>query len=181
MVRAGKPSLKLPDPVAINQAVRSTIEREIKLTVDDRFRLPAFPGTPIPRRLLISTYYDTPQYDLAHAGITLRHRVERGKQAWQLKLPLIKDRQEVEIADGQSRKEAEKRLAGEGYGRFRRGYEFRLTANSKSELRLIRDLLRQADFKPGRPFTKGRQFRQPVYGRHALERFLLLIDADDAA
>ena len=102
MVRAGKPSLKLPDPVAINQAVRSTIEREIKLTVDDRFRLPAFPGTPIPRRLLISTYYDTPQYDLAHAGITLRHRVERGKQAWQLKIPLIKDRQEVEIADGQS-------------------------------------------------------------------------------
>ena len=82
--------------------------------------------------------------------------------------------------NGYVRPPAEKRMAGEGYGRFRRGYEFRLTATSKGELRLIRDLLRQADFKPGRPFTKGRQFRQPVYGRHALERFLLLIDADDA-
>src|SRR5262249_6790114 len=35
--------------------------------------------------------------------ITLRHRVERGKQAWQLKLPLMKNRQEVEIIDRQSR------------------------------------------------------------------------------
>ena len=61
--------------------------------------------------------------------------------------------------NGYVRPPAEKRLAGEGYGRFRRGYEFRLTAGSRSELRLIRDLLRKADFKPGRPFTKGRQFR----------------------
>jgi CHAD domain-containing protein len=102
MVHVDKPSLKPLDPLAVNQVVRSTIEREIKLAVDDRFRLPAFPGTPIPRRLLISTYYDTPQYDLACGGITLRHRVERGKQAWQLKLPLMKDRQEVEIADAQA-------------------------------------------------------------------------------
>jgi len=77
------------------------VEREIKLTIDDHFRLPKLPGTPIPRRRLTSTYYDTSQYDLAHAGITLRHRVERGKQAWQLKLPLIKNRQEIELADRQ--------------------------------------------------------------------------------
>ena len=102
MVFVDKLPLKPLDPLSANQVVRSTIEREIKLTVDDRFRLPAFPGTPIPRRLLISTYYDTPQYDLAHAGITLRHRVERGKQAWQLKIPLMKDRQEVEIADARA-------------------------------------------------------------------------------
>jgi len=66
-------------------------------------------------------------------------------------------------------------LAGHGYGRFRRGYEFRLTAASRSELRFVRDLLRRAGFKPGRPFVKGRQFRQPVYGRGELERFLILI------
>lgn len=78
------------------------VEREIKLSVDDHFRLPKLTGIPLPRRLLTSTYYDTSQYDLAHAGITLRHRVERGKQAWQLKLPLMKDRQEIELVDRQS-------------------------------------------------------------------------------
>lgn len=102
MARAHKPPSKSPDPVAVNLAVQSTVEREIKLTVDDHFRLPGLPGTPLPRRLLTSTYYDTSQYDLAHAGITVRYRVERGKQAWQLKLPLMKDRQEIELVDRQS-------------------------------------------------------------------------------
>ena len=102
MARANKPPSKPPDPVAVNPAVQSTVEHEIKLAVDDHFRLPELPGTPIPRRLLTSTYYDTSQYDLAHAGITLRHRVERGKQAWQLKLPLMKDRQEIEMVDRRS-------------------------------------------------------------------------------
>lgn len=102
MVRANKPPSKPRDPVAVNPAVKSKVEREIKLAVDDHFRLPELPGTPLPRRLLTSTYYDTSQYDLAHAGITLRHRVERGKQAWQLKLPLMKDRQEIEMVDRRS-------------------------------------------------------------------------------
>lgn len=102
MARADKTSPKPPDPVAVNPTVTSMIEREIKLAIDDRFRLPDLPGTPLPRRRLTSTYYDTSQYDLAHAGITLRHRVERGKQAWQLKLPLMKDRQELELIDRQS-------------------------------------------------------------------------------
>ena len=62
---------------------------------------PIFPVIPLPRRLLTSTYYDTSQYDLAHAGITLRRRVQRGKRAWQLKLPLMKDRQEIELVDRQ--------------------------------------------------------------------------------
>ncbi|MEK7350515.1 MAG: CYTH and CHAD domain-containing protein [Nitrospirota bacterium] len=96
---ADNPPFKPPDPVVANQAVTSTVEREIKLAINDHFRIPKLPGTPIPRRLLTSTYFDTSQYDLAHAGITLRHRVERGKQAWQLKLPLMKDRQEVELVD----------------------------------------------------------------------------------
>jgi CHAD domain-containing protein len=71
-------------------------ERELKLSIDDNFRLPQLPGTPSVRRLLISTYYDTAAYDLAHARITLRHRIERGKKTWQLKIPLNHDRQEVE-------------------------------------------------------------------------------------
>ena len=101
MGHANKPPSKLPDPVAVSQAVKSTVECEIKLAVNDHFRLPSLPGVPLPRRLLTSTYFDTSQYDLAHAGITLRHRVERGKQAWQLKLPLMKDRQEIELIDRQ--------------------------------------------------------------------------------
>ena len=102
MVCAGKPPSAPPDPMTVNPTVQSMVEREIKLSVDDHFRLPKLPGVPLPRRLLTSTYYDTSQYDLAHAGITLRHRVERGKQAWQLKLPLMKDRQEIELVDRQS-------------------------------------------------------------------------------
>jgi CHAD domain-containing protein len=102
MAHASKPPSKPPGPPAANATVQSTVEREIKLAIDNHFRLPSLPGTPLPRRRLTSTYYDTSQYDLAHAGITLRHRVERGKQAWQLKLPLMKDRQEVELVDRQS-------------------------------------------------------------------------------
>lgn len=82
-------------------AVSSKIEREIKLSIGPGFRLPALPGILLPRRLVTSTYYDTSRYDLAYAGITLRYRIERGKQAWQLKLPLMNDRQEIEIADRQ--------------------------------------------------------------------------------
>lgn len=86
----------------LSRALSSTIEREIKLAIEPGFRLPPLPGIPLTRRLLTSTYYDTPQYDLAHAGITLRHRIERGKHAWQLKVPLMKDRQEIELIDRQS-------------------------------------------------------------------------------
>ena len=56
----------------------------------------------LPRKLVISTYYDTTAYDLAHARITLRYRIERGKKAWQLKLPLGDDRQEIEVASTQA-------------------------------------------------------------------------------
>ncbi|MBK9307228.1 MAG: CYTH and CHAD domain-containing protein [Nitrospira sp.] len=74
-------------------------ERELKLSIGDDFHLPRLPGTLRPRRLLISTYYDTAAYDLAHARMTLRQRIERGKKTWQLKLPLGEDRQEVEVPD----------------------------------------------------------------------------------
>ena len=84
-----------------SRGVSSKIEREIKLSITPGFRWPPLPGIALPRRFVTSTYYDTSGYDLARAGITLRYRTERGKQAWQLKLPLIKDRQEIEIVDRQ--------------------------------------------------------------------------------
>ena len=81
--------------------ISSQLERELKLAVAPDFHLPRLPGTLLTRRLLISTYYDTTAYDLAHTRITLRHRIERGKKAWQLKIPLGDDRQEVEMAGNQ--------------------------------------------------------------------------------
>jgi len=67
------------------------------------------------------------------------------------------------------------RVVNEGWGRYRKGEEVRLVANSAQELRLVRQLLRQAGFTPGRPFAKGQQYRQPVYGRQVVARFLDLI------
>jgi CHAD domain-containing protein len=78
--------------------IKSAIEQETKLSVDEHYRLPALGGKRLPRRVLTSTYYDTPNYRLAHAGITLRYRVEHGKGAWQLKLPMEEGRREIEIA-----------------------------------------------------------------------------------
>lgn len=89
-------------PGGRSSPLSSSPEHEIKLSVGINFRLPRLPGTPLPRRLLISTYYDTAAYDLAHARITLRHRIEQGKKSWQLKIPLGNDRQEVEVADTQT-------------------------------------------------------------------------------
>ncbi len=82
--------------------ISSQAERELKLAIEADFRLPRLPGTPLPRRLLISTYYDTVAYDLAHARITLRHRIERGKKSWQLKIPLGDDRQEIDVPGDQA-------------------------------------------------------------------------------
>ncbi len=67
------------------------------------------------------------------------------------------------------------RLDAEGHQAYKKGDEVRLVADSRKELAVMRRLLREAGFKPGRPFPKGRQFRQPLYGREAVERFLELV------
>ena len=58
---------------------KQTLEREIKLSVQRNFALPQLPGEPLPVRVFTSTYHDTENYQLAQAGITLRHRMEAGK------------------------------------------------------------------------------------------------------
>jgi hypothetical protein len=58
---------------------------------------------------------------------------------------------------------------------YKKGDEVRLVAGSTTELATIRRLLDEAGFKPGRPFVKGRQFRQPLYGRAEVARFLSLV------
>jgi hypothetical protein len=70
------------------------------------------------------------------------------------------------------------RLRVEGGQRYKKGDEVRLVAESEAELATIQQLLQQAGFKPGQPFPKGRQMRQPLYGRRAVARFLALVGAD---
>ena len=55
---------------------------------------------------------------------------------------------------------------------YKKGYEVRLVADSKAELREIRRLLKEAGFKVARSFEKNYRYVQPVYGQEAVERFL---------
>lgn len=87
-----------PHVTTAQVTMKSAIERETKLSVDRRFRLPEMQGERLPRRVLTSTYYDTSNYLLARAGITLRRRVEHRRGAWQLKLPMDGARREIELA-----------------------------------------------------------------------------------
>lgn len=58
---------------------------------------------------------------------------------------------------------------------YKKGYEVRLVADSKAELKEIKRLLLAAGLEPGRPFAKANQWRQPLYGREAVSKFLDLI------
>lgn len=91
-------SLIKPHLTTAPVTIKSAIELETKLGVDRRFRLPELNGERLPRRVLTSTYYDTSNYDLAHAQITLRRRTENRKGVWQLKLPMDGARREIELA-----------------------------------------------------------------------------------
>jgi CHAD domain-containing protein len=76
--------------------MRETLERELKLVPGDGFRL-ADLGDPLPPRVFVSTYHDTPDLRLARHGITLRHRAEDGTRLWQLKIPSGAARIELEL------------------------------------------------------------------------------------
>ena len=57
---------------------KQTLEREVKLSVTRHFVLPQLPGEPLPPQVFTSTYFDTENYQLAQAGVTLRYRAESG-------------------------------------------------------------------------------------------------------
>jgi CHAD domain-containing protein len=67
--------------------VTRTLERELKFDVPEEFVLPGLDGAPGTTRNFVSTYLDTPDYRLAAADVTLRRRLENGRNLWQLKLP----------------------------------------------------------------------------------------------
>lgn len=76
--------------------IRHMVEREIKLLAPPRFRVPKLPGEPLSPRSFTDIYYDTQDFRLAHAGVTLRRRVERRSSLWQLKLERGAARLELE-------------------------------------------------------------------------------------
>jgi CHAD domain-containing protein len=87
--------------------VRKTVERELKLIPPEGFRLSELDGAQLPERDFVSTYYDTPDLELARSGITLRHRAEDGTRLWQLKVPHGAARIELEVAGPPARPPSE--------------------------------------------------------------------------
>lgn len=55
--------------------------------------------------------------------------------------------------------------------RYKKGYEVRLPVRTKEELRRVRQLLRKAGLKPGKPYNHHSYLVQPVYGKKAVEWF----------
>lgn len=77
--------------------------------------------------------------------------------------------------NGYIRRQNARRAKREGWDSYKKGDEIRLVATSKAELARIRRLLRDAGFKLARPFAKGLQYRQPLYGRQTVQDFLSMI------
>src|ERR687887_971780 len=86
-----------------SRPVHETNERELKLTAAGDIAGLEDLGDPIESRVFTSTYYDTPDRALASSGITLRRRLENGKNLWQLKLPRRGFRREIELPGGPAR------------------------------------------------------------------------------
>lgn len=55
---------------------------------------------------------------------------------------------------------------------YKKGWEVRFTARTEEEIALIRELVVAAGFVPARPFLKGHQLIQPVYGIAAVQAYL---------
>jgi len=81
--------------------------------------------------------------------------------------------------NGYVRRQNAGRVADEGPARYKKGDEVRLIANSEAELHRVRELLESAGFTPGKPYAQGGKFRQPLYGRREVARFLDMIGASE--
>jgi hypothetical protein len=63
----------------------------------------------------------------------------------------------------------------EGASHYKKGDEVRLIAESATELKAIRRLLRAAEFSPGKAYLKHKRWCQPLYGRVATGRFMDIV------
>lgn len=80
--------------------MKTTVERELKLEVDEPVELERLGGRPLEARVFTSTYFDTSDLRLLQAKLTLRRRVENGLGLWQLKVPTADARIELEEPGG---------------------------------------------------------------------------------
>ncbi|MEV4613998.1 hypothetical protein AB0K43_15590 [Kitasatospora sp. NPDC049258] len=64
---------------------------------------------------------------------------------------------------------------------YKKGWEVRFTARTEEEIAEIRELVIAAGFAPARPFFKGHQLIQPVYGIAAVQAYLAAREAVEAA
>ncbi|MGK4581019.1 hypothetical protein [Kitasatospora sp. HPMI-4] len=69
------------------------------------------------------------------------------------------------------------RRNGEDGRTYKKGWEVRFTARTEEEIAEIRDLVVAAGFAPARPFFKGHQLIQPVYGIAAVQAYLAAREA----
>ncbi|TWE17519.1 hypothetical protein [Kitasatospora atroaurantiaca] len=69
------------------------------------------------------------------------------------------------------------RRNGEDGHTYKKGWEVRFTARTEEEIAEIRDLVIAAGFAPARPFFKGHQLIQPVYGIAAVQAYLAAREA----
>ncbi|MFD8593948.1 hypothetical protein ACFV1L_02980 [Kitasatospora sp. NPDC059646] len=69
------------------------------------------------------------------------------------------------------------RRGGEDGRAYKKGWEVRFTARSEEEITEIRELVTAAGFAPARPFFKGHQLIQPVYGIAAVQAYLAAREA----
>jgi hypothetical protein len=60
---------------------------------------------------------------------------------------------------------------------YKKGWEVRLAATTRRELRFLRQMLRKCGFKCGRAYHKRAGWILPLYGRAAVERFCKLVKA----
>lgn len=72
------------------------------------------------------------------------------------------------------------RAATEGAQAYKKGDEIRLVAWTKGELAVMRRLLKESGFPLAKPFEKNNQWRQPIYGRVEVARFLDLVQKHPA-
>ncbi|MDH6126647.1 hypothetical protein [Kitasatospora sp. GP82] len=72
------------------------------------------------------------------------------------------------------------RRNGEDGRTYKKGWEVRFTARTEEEIAEIRELVIAAGFAPARPFFKGHQLIQPVYGIAAVQAYLAAREAVEA-
>lgn len=65
-----------------------------------------------------------------------------------------------------------RKIEGQSY---KHGYEVRLVVKSKTELKQIKSLLKELGFDIGKPYAKGTQFVQPVYGKYQVEKLKIIL------